>query len=97
MPWVYTLRLTEFVEADTIGTDWEENIPGNGTVQNDHGGVTVVGRRAVIVSTRNNPDYAEMENLEYIESITESKEIPSRGTSDFAPPISLGHGIQLAE
>jgi hypothetical protein len=97
MPWVYTLTLSEYTDAVTIQTDWEENIPGNATVQNDVGGVTVSGRRAVIVSQRNNPKYKEMDNLSYVDSITEDKEIPKRSDSDFDPPIDLGNGIQLVE
>lgn len=97
MPWVYTLSLTAYTDASTLQTDWEENISGNATVQNDVGGVTVSGRRAVIVSTRNNPDFAEMENLDYVASISEHKEIPPRGTADFDPPIQLGNGFELAE
>lgn len=97
MPWVYTLQLTQYQDAGTIQNDWENNIPGNPSVQNDYGGVTVSGTRCVIVSTRNNPDFAEMENLSYVRRITEDKEIPSRGTSDFDPPVSLGHGLELTE
>lgn len=97
MPWVYTLTLVSNTDALTIQNDWENNISGNAKVNNSHGGVTVSGRRCVIVSERNNPDFAEMANLEYVSDIFESKEIPSRGTSDFEPPIELGHGIELVE
>jgi hypothetical protein len=97
MPWVYALTLTDYTDPGQIQTDWKENIPGNASVQNDHGGVTVSGTKAVIVSTRNNPDFTAMENLSYVSTISESKEIPSRGTSDFDPPIDLGNGIQLME
>jgi len=101
MAWVYTLQLTRVKEPDTIHTDWENNIPGNAVVKNDHGGVCVTSRidgvRAVIVSQRNNPEYEEMETLDYVRSITESKEIPNRGDSEFDPPIELGQGITLLE
>lgn len=101
MPWVYTLSLSEDRDAKTVQNDWENNIPGNASVVNDHGGVTVStrinGTVAVIVSQRNNPDFNEMANLRYVESISEHKEIPSRGQSAFEPPIALGHGITLVE
>lgn len=97
MPWVYTLYLAEPVSASIVQNDWENNIPGNAKVQNDHGGVTITGSVGVIVSQRNNPDYQEMSTFSYVSSITEEKEIPSRGDSEFEPPIELGHSIELRE
>lgn len=97
MPWVYTLRLTEYTDAGTVQSDWEDNTPGSNSVENGLGGVTVAGQRAVIVSQRHNPEYGNMTDLGYVSSIAESHEIPSRGDAGFDPPIDLGNGIQLTE
>lgn len=97
MPWVYTLQLLAFRSASAIQSDWKNQTAGDPVVANDLGGVTVGDRRAVIVSTRNNPGYEDMENLSYVHSITKHKEIPSRSDTSFEPPIDLGNGFQLSE
>lgn len=97
MPWVYKLKLADYRDAETIQTDWNENIPGNASVLNDLGGVTVVDTRAVIVSERNNPEFEDMATLSYVQAISEQKQIPARSDADFDPPIVLAHGVRLME
>ena len=97
MPWVYNLNLTEYRNAKEIKDDWENNIPGNANVVNDYGGVSVFGEKCVIVSERNNPEYEEMEELDYVRDINERKEIQNREDSDFDLPIGLGFGFELKE
>lgn len=90
MPWIYTLQLTEFRVAGKIKHDWENNIPGNAKVEDGYGGVSVHGARCVIVSQRNNPEYEEMESFDYVQSITEHKEIP-----ETAEQADLGLGFSV--
>lgn len=97
MPRVYTLVLSKFTDAGTIRDDWETTIGEDGAVHDDYGGVTVAGRRAVIVSSAASDSYGKMADLDYVSSITESKDIPSREDPAFDAPVSLGHGIQLRE
>lgn len=91
MPWVYKLDLVEFRDAATIQSEWEARTPGNGSVNNRLGGVTVSGRRAVIVSKRHNPEHENMADLAYVEAVSEHKEIPA----DPDKPVELGHGFAV--
>lgn len=97
MPWVYKVDLKNAVRPEEVQQDWEKQTTGNAIIDNSHGGVSVLGTRCIIVSQRNNPDFKQMENILYVENITEYKEIPSRGTEAFDPPVELGFGIELAE
>lgn len=89
MPWVYLLELDGYRDAEVIQSDWEATTPGSESVKNDLGGVTASGRRAVIVSERHNPEFFRMQNLDYVFSINEHKEIPPNPSA----PVELGQGI----
>lgn len=96
MPWVYTLELSDYRDASKVQSDWQA-ITSEG-IANDHGGVTVSGSKAIVVSTPREPNFGDMATSNsYVESISESHEIPSRGSSNWSPPHDLGHGIQLVE
>lgn len=89
MPWIYKLELTEYREADVVQDDWTATVPGDNPVNNANGGVQVLGSSAAIVSDRKNPEYGDMENLDYVRTITEDREIPSDKVYHFAGDQAL--------
>lgn len=89
MPWVYTLALAQNRGAETVQSDWQSI--ANEQVAHDHGGVTVVGLRAIVVSTEREPNYADMESFGYVLAVSEHKEIPENSDS----PVKLARGFTL--
>lgn len=87
MPWVYTLTLTEYRDAGTVQSDWQSIAAGQ--LAHAYGGVTVIGTKAVVISTPREPNYADMEGFGYVSSVTEHKELPSNPDG----PMELGYGF----
>jgi hypothetical protein len=77
MPWIYRLRLTEYVSAGRLRDDWETTTPGSDSIQHPNGGVQVSGSSAVIVSERKDPVYQDIATLPYVRSVTEDRKIGS--------------------
>jgi len=81
MPWIYALTLSEKRNAGTLRDDWEESHPEAAAGF----GVTVGGFDAVIVTTARDPQFADFESRDFVESISEFRQIPNRN-GGWQPP-----------
>jgi hypothetical protein len=91
---VYAIDLLRPVGALEMRDDWDAIV--GAPIRPDLGGVTVAGRRGVIVSDETT-EFAKMEDMPYVSTITEHKAIPERTDDEFDTPIELGKGIVLTE
>lgn len=81
MPWIYTLELSEKVDAQTLQDDWEADHPPTGDL-----GATVAGRDAVVASTPRAANFEDFAATEYVADISEYRELPAPAAAEWDPP-----------
>lgn len=83
--WIYILKLNEKVSVQQIKEDWEENHNPD-----KPRGISQAGDEAVITSTPRDSKYSDFtDEVDYVDSITEYKEIPNPSSDSWDPPYSV--------